>query len=218
MTNLTDNDVFDAAVDVPDNGETVIAASANNPPALGEGPVRPAFQKLSNRSRYNKNRTDETWAGTRSLKGLRLTNGAGQVVTAPAGSLVVSKITQAAPAGAAPKTVGTEAGELTLGLVPMARGRILPNGTILRGIGIYDVTHTIGSGIYVITLTRAPTSVDNFDVTLGMMDHAVAPSYTFGSWYEPAIAAGRITFKVHVYGTAGPGPFDEAFSFVAWGE
>ena len=49
MTNLTPSPNPEAPIAVPDNGETVVAASPVSPPPPGEGPVAPAFQALADR-------------------------------------------------------------------------------------------------------------------------------------------------------------------------
>lgn len=63
MTNLTDTDSYDD-VAVPDNGEQVIAASNQAPPPAGEGPVRPGFQGLTNRTKWLRS----VFAGSRTAK------------------------------------------------------------------------------------------------------------------------------------------------------
>lgn len=97
MTDITEVDTFNSIVNVPDNGETVIAVSNTDPPPAGEGPVRPGFQKLANRTRYLLNRLAETWAGTRVFKqlSLNLTATAGASVAAPANTVALSAIAAA---------------------------------------------------------------------------------------------------------------------------
>lgn len=51
LTTLTGAPTFDS-VRVPNNGTKVVAASGSDPPPNDEGPVRPAFQALTNRDEY----------------------------------------------------------------------------------------------------------------------------------------------------------------------
>ena len=216
MTDLTGSATWQAVVPIPDNGEDIMASSATSPPPTGEGPIEPALSALTDRTTYLKDRSDKTLGGTLSVKGMRFNGTAGGGVSALNGSIQVSKVTQDAPAGSAPKTTGTDAGELTLGLCPRARGRINPDGTIKRGINIYDCAKT-GTGVYVVELTWAPAHVDNFDVTLGSWEsNPGAINYSGCVWYSPTIANGRISFTVESY--VNNSANDQGFSFVAWGE
>jgi len=92
MMNITDADTFDATVSVPDNGEQVIAVSVSDPPPAGEGPVRPAFQKLTNRTRYLYTRLMGALASTRVFKQLAvdLTATAGDAAAALAADVAAS--------------------------------------------------------------------------------------------------------------------------------
>lgn len=56
MTSIVEVDQFDETVTAPDNGELIVGASATDPPPPGEGPVRPPFQRLSNRTAFIRNR------------------------------------------------------------------------------------------------------------------------------------------------------------------
>ena len=223
MTDLTGSATWQAVVPIPDNGEDIMASSATSPPPTGEGPIEPALSALTDRttylkdrSDYLKDRSDKTLGGTLSVKGMRFTGTAGGGVSALNGSIQVTKITQDAPAGSAPKTTATEAGELTLGLTPRARGRINPDGTIKRGINIYDASKT-GTGQYVVELTWAPSHVDNFDLTFGSWEsNPGALNFSGCVWHSAAIANGRISFVVECFVSNSSN--DQGFSFVAWGE
>lgn len=92
MTNITEADTYDATISVPDNGEKVIAVSATDPPPVGEGPVKPAFQRLTNRTKYLWTRLMGALAGTRVFKQLQLdlTATAGDAAAALAADVAAS--------------------------------------------------------------------------------------------------------------------------------
>ena len=216
MTDLTGNATWVAIVPIPDNGEDIMASSATSPPPTGEGPIEPALSALTDRTTYLKDLIDQTHAGTLTVKGMRFTGTAGSNVSALNGSIQVVKTTQGAPAGSAPLTTALDAGEMTLGLVARARGRVNPDGSLKRGLNIYNVSKT-GTGVYVVELTWAPSHVDNFDVTLGSWEsNAGAVNYSGCVWYSPTIANGRISFTVESF--VNNSANDQGFSFVAWGE
>lgn len=63
MENLTLSPVKNPVVAIPENGETVVAASAVMPPPTGEGPVKQAFQALGNKSEWATQRITKIQAG-----------------------------------------------------------------------------------------------------------------------------------------------------------
>jgi len=152
--------------------------------------------------------------GTQSLKALVVDGTGGSAVTPTAGDIMASRSLRAgrAVAGNSAPTGAVEAGELVKALVPV--GWIQMNGTMVRGVNVYDAART-AQGLYDIT----------FDVVLANPTKScpVVTIYNSGTprFYNSNAAAtgvgGRV--KVTVQVTDGvPANQDAPFVLVLFGD
>ena len=99
--------------------------------------------------------------GTYSLKAFAVDSVGGVVVAARTGTGKVSAVDSGTgtEAGAAPLCSTVALGEFGRGLVPIGWARIDgATGDLLRGINVYDVSHTVGTGTYYITFNTIPSN------------------------------------------------------------
>lgn len=91
MTSLGETASFSNTVPIPDNGETVESAQSTDPVPAGEGPIKPGFQALTNRTRYLLQFTPPAEQTTPLIE-MESTDGATVVVTALGRALVFNAV------------------------------------------------------------------------------------------------------------------------------
>mgnify|MGYP000172651362 FL=1 len=188
MTNLTDVSTYNAAIIAPDDGEEITAVANGT----GQGPIRPALQRLANRTLWLKDRITSVLNGVLSFKALVVNGTGGGAVTPTDGSLLVSgdsTLTGDVEVGGTFLAAGTYAscrkliitidsegaavaeGSMTKDLMPFAVAYVQANGTIARNVNVaaHPSSPKPGTGLYRFVTKVCPGSCT------GLSDGTEAP-------------------------------------------
>lgn len=145
LTTITDAASW-ADIRVPNNNTKVVAVSGTDPPPSDEGPVRPAYQALADRTKWLR---DKILSGVRSFKALRI-DGTGDQTTAPAdGSLYVSgdsSLVGNTEIGGTLLVSGASASARKLILTTDSGGLAVPYGVLVQDLSPFGVATAASDG------------------------------------------------------------------------
>lgn len=143
--------------------------------------------------------------GLVTLAGVRIDGTGGVASAAPAGSLVVSRVTSGAH-GALPLTA-LEKGELTKDLVPVGWAYIGAAGTLSKGVNVHSCRRVVDPGQYEIIFH---TAVTDYAFTCPLISlPGLALVYDPPTWETSDDGAGRLKVLINIRsgGALVNGPF-----------
>lgn len=198
----------------PDNGEPVIAAGAPFPAPVTAGEVRRGFQGLANRTRWLYLKIRGLITGTLSVASMIVDGTGDQAVAAIPGSVRVSRLVSGTEGGGmAPLTTTVVRGEIPRGLVPVGWAKVNSDGTLARGVNIYD-TSRAGAGSYGVVMNVGA------DVS-GTAYCAVATTTSgqiFASVITTVTVGGRLTMDISTFNAVTNAAADTSFMIVVFAE